>query len=367
MKILMLVTLLVGLGYSLDWTQLSVSGDIPSRRAFPATATHGLRYVFTFGGMVQDYLPTGFQNVTPLGEMHKFDTWTNTWTKLNPTGDVPSPRGGSVMTAIGGKLYLFGGGFYNGFTFAITLYNDLFRYDIANNAWEDITPVSGSPSSRMWFGGDSGNDEFELPRDLYIFGGFGGLSMSGLIGFNDLWKYDTTDEEWVQVHNGSGVAPAGRDHLGFINYLNHFVMFGGETFVGFSPSPNNQTWIFHDGEWQHQDSWNLPTPNDGMQYAMRLGKLYMFGGDTPVTDERIPPNFAVRKNITDDTLRFNLLTKSWEQLNLAHSPPPNEFGRMETILGESYLMFGYNLIYDFSDPEEVTFTQPYMTDVWKLS
>ena len=80
------------------------SGTPPtSRNAHTAVAVGTDIYVF--GGRSGIDIGEG-----ALGDLHRFDTLTSTWSRVEPATDVAPPkRSYHAMAAAGGRLYVFGG------------------------------------------------------------------------------------------------------------------------------------------------------------------------------------------------------------------------------------------------------------------
>ena len=102
-----------GLGGAPAWIKLSPSGTIPSTRYGSKAVYDGPRNTMTIFGGTTD---TGQVNeVWSLSSSNGLNGQP-TWTKLNPSGNQPAPRGGSVSepTAIYdagyGRMGIFGGG-----------------------------------------------------------------------------------------------------------------------------------------------------------------------------------------------------------------------------------------------------------------
>jgi hypothetical protein len=75
---------------------------------------------------------------------------TNSWTKMAPKGTPPTTSGyfgAMAYDSANNKLYLFGGNLNTGvFT------NDLYAYDVPSNTWTKLTPSGALPSAREWAG-----------------------------------------------------------------------------------------------------------------------------------------------------------------------------------------------------------------------
>jgi len=277
------------------------------------------------------------------------------WTKLTPTGDIPPVRGGAAFAKVGGKLVLFGGGWYMfDETFTHQFYNDIHVYDIADNKWKKKTQTGAKPTPRIFTAGDN------VLGDMYVFGGVD----DSFNRHNELWKYNVFANSWTLISNNG---PAPRNDMVFLAGLLGFFVAGGETSDGVTPTIANDTWTRHPiTGWTRRPGSDLVLPNGGMQYTKFNGVAVFFGGDAPAPDI-IPPDFLPRKNIQSTTFFFHPLLHKWVELATDHDPPASEFGCMAEVNGKAYLFMGYNIVYNTLNPNDITFTQTFHNHMWVLS
>lgn len=85
------------------------------------------------------------------------------WEEIKATGQIPEPRSGSAMSAVDGKLYMFGGlSEFSGWL------NDLHVFDISTSTWVKVDNAAGlcpSPRDKL--------TSAVVAKDVYFFGGFG--------------------------------------------------------------------------------------------------------------------------------------------------------------------------------------------------
>jgi hypothetical protein len=74
-----------------------------------------------------------------LNDIHILDTATSTWTCPHAGGVLPHPRAGMTLTALRGRLYLFGGSGTSSKCF-----QDLQILDRSEMAWLDVTQYESS-------------------------------------------------------------------------------------------------------------------------------------------------------------------------------------------------------------------------------
>jgi hypothetical protein len=84
-----------------------------------------------------------FRNGTErLNDIHILDTATSTWTCPHAGGVLPHPRAGMTLTALRGRLYLFGGSGTSSKCF-----QDLQILDRSEMAWLDVTQYESTINS----------------------------------------------------------------------------------------------------------------------------------------------------------------------------------------------------------------------------
>lgn len=92
-----------------DWTLVRVTGDKPSSRSCASlTVLSDDKTLIMIGGCSWD----NAHIITPLNDVHTFDSLTNKWTKHIAHGKTPEaempPRWGHTCQLYGGNLYIFG-------------------------------------------------------------------------------------------------------------------------------------------------------------------------------------------------------------------------------------------------------------------
>ena len=114
------------------------------------------------------------------------------WVRLEAAG--PPAREDHTWTVAGeaGEALLFGG------RDGATVFGDLWSYDLATDAWSQLSPVGAGPDARfgheaVWVDG----------LGLVVFAG-----QSGAAFFNDLWAYDPVSNAWTALPAGGDVPVA---------------------------------------------------------------------------------------------------------------------------------------------------------------
>eukprot|EP01082_Thalassiosira_pseudonana_P005351 g4989.t1 g4989 contig18:399533-401689(-) len=109
------------------WRQVETNGEAPQQRANHSSAVlewNGTSELFVFGG---------WNGSERLNDIHVLDTSTSTWSTPRVTGVKPHPRAGMTLTALRGRLYLFGGSGTSSKCF-----DDLQILDRAEMCWLDV-------------------------------------------------------------------------------------------------------------------------------------------------------------------------------------------------------------------------------------
>lgn len=202
---------------------IASAANIPGARQMSSTWTDTNGNLWLFGGSGASF----------FNDLWKYDIVSNQWTWVNGdnTGNVravygtqgvaaaankPGARTNAVCwTDHSGNLWLFGG---NGFAASGNggRLNDLWKYNVAANEWtwmkgdsliqstavygnKNVAAATNKPGARV--GASSWTDQ---SGNLWLFGGLGYTSLYGML--NDLWKYNTSANEWVWINGDSTVA-----------------------------------------------------------------------------------------------------------------------------------------------------------------
>ncbi|KAG7342241.1 galactose oxidase [Nitzschia inconspicua] len=114
------------------WRKVETTGEIPQQRANHSSAfLEETGELFVFGG---------WNGMERLNDIHILDTETSNWTCPRAGGTLPHPRAGMTLTALRGRIYLFGGSGTSSKCF-----QDLQILDRDEMAWLDVTPFETVP------------------------------------------------------------------------------------------------------------------------------------------------------------------------------------------------------------------------------
>ncbi|KAM9837795.1 kelch domain-containing protein 1-like [Aulostomus maculatus] len=145
-------------------------------------------------------------------EVNVFDTHTATWSRPEPQGPAPAPRGCHASAVVGNKGYISGG--------VETAQLDLFCLDLETWTWTQFDVSSScAPLGRSMHTMTSISD-----HTLFI---YGGLGIDGNT-LNDAWQFNTLRREWTNMSHPHEDKPR-VDHTACAGNDDDVVVFGGSS------------------------------------------------------------------------------------------------------------------------------------------
>ncbi len=242
------------------------SNNRPGQRSAAIYLTDASGNFWLFGG--QGY---GESTQGRLNDLWKYSPVTNMWTwvsgskSTNTSGvygtiTVPSATNypgarsnGSGWVDAVGNIWIFGGdGYAQGYSYSDRL-NDLWRYNPTSNQWTwmsgNNTPyvsgvygTMGTPSPANKPGSREGTMACkDNSGNFYLFGGYG-YNESGIGLLNDLWRYNTTTNQWTWLKGDkSGLFLGVYGTQGTASATNKP---GGREFAAMSIDASNNIWLF---------------------------------------------------------------------------------------------------------------------------
>lgn len=151
------------------WSLVQTAGDAPTERY-----GHSMVYEPASGKAI---VTGGWDSIVYLSSTWAYDPKTKSWTSLDTSGAVPSPRAGhTVIHDPGsGSLVLFGGTDGSGF------FSDTRTYDPDTGAWTLLEVGTAHPAGR------NGHAMAYVPTSgtVILFGGWDGTTY-----YNDTWSLD---------------------------------------------------------------------------------------------------------------------------------------------------------------------------------
>lgn len=305
----------------------NVSPNGPGKRAGATSWTDNNGIFWLFGGFGYG---ESLSNAGMLNDLWQYNPYTDEWRWMagsksvgssgsyplsyNQIG-VPKARYRACsFTDLNGNLWLFGGN--NGLV--TTICNDLWKYDINNNQWyfmggaKGVTDPGMYPANYGEVGYPCSRDEagfcLDLNGNFWLFGGraWGAFGNSSYVfgATNDLWKYDTNNNQWYFMGGAKQIDDYTTDYTIPARIGTNMVAATEDSlllFSGFSSAAlPNSSQIFSDF-WRYSisnNSWNkiknsdnsFYPPNHGEEgfpkprrqaavWRTDIGNIFMFGGN----------------------------------------------------------------------------------------
>lgn len=206
------------------------------------------------------YLVGGFTGIlgtadpfVPVGTTWSFDG--SGWTRL---ADQPAPRGSATAQAIGGRIYVAGGG-----TNEPDARADLSIYDPVTDSWQAGAPM---PTAREHVASCA------LGGQLLVVGGW--LASSNKPAVTTAESYDPGSDSWTTLPS----MPTARGGLGAVVVDGRCYVVGGEDWS----TPGNDTFAANEAYNPATSRWSshepLPLPRHGLGLATLDRRIYAVGG-----------------------------------------------------------------------------------------
>ncbi|MEN8116708.1 MAG: kelch repeat-containing protein [Bacteroidota bacterium] len=270
-----------------DWKQITTTVQ-PAGRGYGEMAPLGNGKALIFGGNTERYSGNVDDNTWV------YDTETDAWTDMAPTGDVPPLRGRHGMAYAGDdKAIVFGG---QSDAAASGFLGDTWIYDLSDNAWTQSASAPAALYERM------------EPAMAYIGDDkilmFAGNDAAG--DMNDTWVYDVSDDTWTELF-ALGAAGQPSAMIAAMAYAgdDKVLLYGKQS----------ETWVYDlsDNTWTEMTTTNTPgVDGHGMAY---LGdeNVLLYGGYNA--------EFARESK----TWIYNLEANTWIEETPETTPPTGNF------------------------------------------
>jgi len=204
------------------------------------------------------------------------------WQEDHPANS-PGARYGHTLITIDNHVFLFGGIAENN----PEPLNDCWEY--VSDSWSQVF-ASNPPAGRAY-------------HSAAVVGGkmviFGGVDKNGQ-PLNGAWEFDPVGQTWQQIP-AANPPPARSDHI-MTNVNGNLVVIGG---IGSDGQPLDDTWMFDAvaSSWTKRS--NFPGGHGGSYgaTAMAVG------------------NKAILTGIGNQAYSFNMVTDTWENMNVTNPPP----------------------------------------------
>jgi len=297
----------------------------------------------------KSYLFAGFEELltdipqvtvnTFNNELFEVDLLTATFTKLTPRGGVaPAPRGfhcAWVDPRIGTRaFFVFGGANYDFTKGEFTAYNDLWRFNVYTQTWEQIHPRNAGPDERL------GHACASFGSRTVVHGGVN-LGETGFAPKGDAWIYNVLTNSWEPLV-GTGDVPSPR----YFHSAGNWELGGGKLVImhGETVDPNTGDFIllrdayYYDWNtrvWTRQQTTGQPLNQFQQQGTMMINdnravfQTDDFGRDVP--------------DLRPTTCIYRLDTRVYKQLPLTGDDVGPATKRVSTVVfGERmYLTTGW--------------------------
>ncbi|XP_024521607.1 acyl-CoA-binding domain-containing protein 6 [Selaginella moellendorffii] len=263
------------------------------------TAVNNGKLLFLFGGYGK----------IETSHVHVFDSVTKSWSKPFLKGTLPAPRDSHTCTAVGSKLFVFGG------TDGTSPLDELYVLDTTTYTWTKPDTSGDIPAAR------EGHSAALVGDDLYVFGGCGKKKQGQAreVYYDDLYALSTTSCAWRKVLT-SGPRPCSRDSHSMSSFGNKLVLFGGEDVLNTYLA---DIYILDVGslEWSRLETRGVkPAPRAG-HAAERIGNnLIIFGG------------FADKRTLFDDVYVLDLLSGEWHKPEVTGNGPSHRFSLASDLI-----------------------------------
>jgi len=248
------------------WNRLS---EMEAPRTEHTTVTHG-DIMYVFGG----YAGNGYEN-----SVLTYTFSTNTWGKLDTTGDTPTMRSAHTAVVYGKSMYVFGG--WDG----THCMNDLYELNLETLRWSRVNSYGEAPCARC----SHGSTVYARTKSPYmtIFGGYAierASEDNPTKGYlNDLYEFYFETKTWVKVV-AAGQVPSPRSRFKMVSHKDSIYLFAGWN----SLTHFNSLFRFSHGNkrWTEVSS-NFDADGIG-QFSLVVHKdvMYAFSGFSPRVGSR---------------------------------------------------------------------------------
>lgn len=318
-------------------------------KAMPCVRHSAVQFEYN-GGL---YLFGGRTSATSTYDSYKndlwrFDTLSNTWILLKggvvPTTassgtqgisastNMPTPRAYGSSWSMGNKMYFFGGS-------GNAPVNDLWMYDANTNNYTWLKGSIGAygaatygtlgvPAAANTPNAREGAISFTYGGYLYLYGGYS--NGGGYGAKNDLWRFDTTTNNWTwikgssgfgnpgsygiqNVANASNLPPSGNSNSASWVCNGKFYLYSGggrDDMWEYDIATNNWTWIKGSTAFSQPTIYGTKgvaaasnTPGGRLSTINWVynNKLYLYGGD----------NVNIGNSGNNELWEFDIATKNW--------------------------------------------------------
>ncbi|XP_043916597.1 tip elongation aberrant protein 3-like [Protopterus annectens] len=261
------------------------------------------------------------------------------WRLLPQDKCAPSDRFKHACSVVKGFVYLYGGRDKTGL-------NDLWRYNIMHNKWEQLQYLGDDVPEEL--------DEHSMVAYegmLYIFGGM--VDSAYVQRKTPLWIYEIDRSRWTHWKKrvGEQIVPANRKGHSAAVYNSFMYLYGGYVDIK-GISQEFWSFSFDTQEWSIVSPSTTepgPGPRHGHSAVVHSTGMYLFGGLMGLTEQ-------------NDIWKWNFVNHTWSSVR-ANSGPQKSVGHAATVYQDYMLMFGGGQTYGCPDNSLWSFNFSSLT--WK--
>jgi len=218
--------------------------------------------IYVFGGI-------GEQNVKS-NILYELDVEQSTWRIVNAQGRAPRPRSDHAACVLGCKMYIVGGS-----SQTVTPLNDVHCFNLDTLQWEELQTTSikdQMPQPR------SGHSIAAVGENIFLFGGgvWDREHSAWVKKFNDLFSLNTQTLEWKKLDT-DGVVPTASKFASVFSIDHHIIIAGGASV--YDDEVTGDTYILDTVTltWKKAPV-KLAEKVDSASIALCGNRAYMFGG-----------------------------------------------------------------------------------------
>ena len=288
---------------TMTWRKVETTGESPQQRANHSSCIlEETGEIFIFGG---------WNGQTRLNDIHIFDTKTCNWSCPKVGGVLPHPRAGMTLTALRGRLYLFGGSGTSSKCF-----QDLQILDREQMAWLDVTQYESVPHGNSNRNAGKNHHHHNhhplLPHPVYQRQHHYSMPEPSQLFFN---THSHQHQHYQHHHN---------HHHPYANYQDN-------GFAQSNPQWNMGRQGYHDyGNASHHQYHN---PEDR---SNRMNNPYMYNYDQHQNNNHTPMNQPIAGSFTSSRADWNSRELASQSRSMGTgviaSPNPNDEDSAPTVL-----------------------------------
>ncbi len=276
-----------------SWSKLNTTGAVPELKNHTAVYDPAGNRMLVFGGRKAD------GNIS--SELWSLNLANNTWSQLNPSGQVPPARftHNAYYDSAGARMIIWSG---QGVSAAV--FNDVWAYNFGSNSWQQLWAdgnISGVPLKRY------GAASVFNPADR-TFTTFAGFTTSGR--FEDTWTFQVDNLVWNDRTNNPHPPKRCLHSSVLANESGKFIIYAGQ-----DTGPLDDIWSCNLSNFQ----WTNITPavKPGARFFNSIiytgnGNIIIFGGLGTVP--------------FGDMWKFSLASNLWESVNQGTGSPSARWG-----------------------------------------